>query len=248
VILAVMPWNFPFWQAFRAVTPALMAGNAVILKHASNVFGCAQAIEALLREAGFDVFRSVVVGSNRVREMIEHPMVRGVTLTGSTAAGAAVASQAGAVLKKTVLELGGSDPYVVLEDADLDAAAETCVTSRLINAGQSCISAKRFIVIEEVRRQFEEMVVAKMQQRRVGDPFTDGVAVGPLARRDLCESLQKQVEASVAGRSAGAFGWELCRQEERILSAHSCHGCSFGPCSLPRRDVRSRGGNHWSAR
>jgi succinate-semialdehyde dehydrogenase / glutarate-semialdehyde dehydrogenase len=198
VILAIMPWNFPFWQVFRAVAPALMAGNVVLLKHASNVFGCAQAIEELLRDAGFDVFRSIVVGSNRVRELIEHPAVRAVTLTGSTAAGAAVAAQAGAVLKKTVLELGGSDPYIVLEDADLDSAAETCVASRLINAGQSCISAKRFIVIEDVRRQFEELVVTKMQARRVGDPFQDGVAVGPLARRDLCESLQKQVDASVA--------------------------------------------------
>src|SRR5688572_2503370 len=206
VILAVMPWNFPFWQAFRAVAPALMAGNAVLLKHASNVFGCAQAIEELLRDAGFDVFRSVVVGSNRVRELIEHPVVHGVTLTGSTAAGAAVASQAGAVLKKTVLELGGSDPYIVLEDADLEAAAETCVTSRLINAGQSCISAKRFIVIEGVRRQFEEIVVAKMKQRRVGDPFADGVAVGPLARRDLCDSLQKQVDASVAAGARVLLG------------------------------------------
>jgi len=239
VILAVMPWNFPFWQAFRAVTPALMAGNAVLLKHASNVFGCAQAIEALLREAGFDVFRSVVVGSNRVREMIEHPMVRGVTLTGSTAAGAAVASQAGAVLKKTVLELGGSDPYIVLEDADLDAAAETCVTSRLINAGQSCISAKRFIVIEEVRPQFEEMVVAKMQQRRVGDPFADGVAVGPLARRDLCESLQKQVEASVAAGARVLLGGNYADRKNAfylptvITHVHSGHAVyreeTFGP-------------------
>jgi succinate-semialdehyde dehydrogenase/glutarate-semialdehyde dehydrogenase len=198
VILAIMPWNFPFWQVFRAVAPALMAGNAVLLKHASNVFGCAQAIEELLRDAGFDVFRSIVVGSNRARELIEHPLVRAVTLTGSTAAGAAVAAQAGAVLKKTVLELGGSDPYIVLEDADLDSAAEMCVASRLINAGQSCISAKRFIVIEDVRREFEELVVTKMQARRMGDPFHDGVAVGPLARRDLCESLQKQVDASLA--------------------------------------------------
>jgi succinate-semialdehyde dehydrogenase/glutarate-semialdehyde dehydrogenase len=239
VILAVMPWNFPFWQAFRAVTPALMAGNAVLLKHASNVFGCAQAIEKLLREAGFAVFRSVVVGSNRVRELIEHPVIRGVTLTGSTAAGAAVASQAGAVLKKTVLELGGSDPYIVLEDADLEAAAETCVTSRLINAGQSCISAKRFIVIEEVRRKFEEMVVVNMQQRRVGDPFADGVGVGPLARRDLCESLQKQVDASVAAGARVLLGGNYADKKTAfypptvVTDVHSGHAVyreeTFGP-------------------
>lgn len=198
VLLAIMPWNFPFWQAFRALAPALMAGNAVLLKHASNVFGCAKAMDDLLRDAGFEVFRSVAIGSKRVRELIEHPMIRGVTLTGSTEAGAAVAAQAGAVLKKTVLELGGSDPYLVLEDADLEAAAETCVTSRLINAGQSCIAAKRFIVHESVRKSFETMVVDKMKARRVGDPFEDGIAMGPLARPDLCDSLQKQVDASVA--------------------------------------------------
>jgi succinate-semialdehyde dehydrogenase / glutarate-semialdehyde dehydrogenase len=206
VILAIMPWNFPFWQVFRAVAPALMAGNAVLLKHASNVFGCAQAIDDLLRDAGFNVFRSVVIGSNRVRELIEHPLVRAVTLTGSTAAGAAVAAQAGAVLKKTVLELGGSDPYIVLEDADLDSAAETCVTSRLINTGQSCIAAKRFIVHESVRLQFEAFVVDKMKTRRVGDPLEEGVALGPLARPDLCASLQKQVDASVAAGARVLLG------------------------------------------
>jgi len=198
IILAIMPWNFPFWQVFRAVAPALMAGNAVLLKHASNVFGCAQAIDDLLRDAGFNVFRSVVVGSNRVRELIEHPIVRAVSLTGSTAAGSAVAAQAGAVLKKTVLELGGSDPYLVLEDADLESAAETCVSSRLINTGQSCIAAKRFIVVEPARAEFERLVVEKMQTRRLGNPLDEGVALGPLARRDLCLSLQKQVDASVA--------------------------------------------------
>jgi succinate-semialdehyde dehydrogenase / glutarate-semialdehyde dehydrogenase len=198
IILAIMPWNFPFWQAFRALAPALMAGNAVLLKHASNVFGCAQAIGELLHDAGLDAFQSVIVGSNRVRELIEHPLVRGVTLTGSTAAGAAVASQAGAVLKKTVLELGGSDPYIVLEDAHLESAAETCVSSRLINTGQSCIAAKRFIVSESVCGQFQKLVVEKMKTRQVGSPLDEETALGPLARRDLCLSLQKQVDASVA--------------------------------------------------
>jgi succinate-semialdehyde dehydrogenase / glutarate-semialdehyde dehydrogenase len=198
IILAIMPWNFPFWQAFRALAPALMAGNAVVLKHASNVFGCAQTIHELLHDAGLDAFQSVVVGSNRVRELIEHPLVRGVTLTGSTTAGAAVAGQAGAVLKKTVLELGGSDPYIVLEDADLEPAAETCVSSRLINTGQSCIAAKRFIVCESVCSQFQKLVVEKMKTRQPGNPLDERTALGPLARRDLCFSLQKQVDGSIA--------------------------------------------------
>lgn len=206
VVLAIMPWNFPFWQVFRAIAPALMAGNAVLLKHASNVFGCAQAIEDLLRDVGLDVFRSVVIGSNRVRELIEHPLVRAVTLTGSTAAGASVAAQAGAVLKKTVLELGGSDPYIVLEDAELESAAETCVASRLINSGQSCIAAKRFIVVESARREFESLVVDKMKARRVGNPLDESVALGPLARADLCGSLQKQVDASVAAGARVLLG------------------------------------------
>jgi succinate-semialdehyde dehydrogenase / glutarate-semialdehyde dehydrogenase len=198
IILAIMPWNFPFWQVFRALAPALMAGNAVVLKHASNVFGCAQAIGELLHDAGLDAFQSVIVGSHRVRELIAHPLVRGVTLTGSTAAGAAVASQAGGLLKKTVLELGGSDPYIILEDADLEMAAETCVTSRLINTGQSCIAAKRFIVSKSVCAEFQQLVVDKMKTRHVGNPLDEKTALGPLARRDLCFSLQKQVDASMA--------------------------------------------------
>jgi len=228
VVLAIMPWNFPFWQVFRAVAPALMAGNAVLLKHASNVFGCAQAIDDLLREASIDVFRSVVVGSNRVRELIEHPLIRAVTLTGSTAAGAAVAAQAGAVLKKTVLELGGSDPYIVLDDADLESAAETCVTSRLINAGQSCISAKRFIVVESVQRPFEDIVVAKMKSRRMGDPFEDGIAIGPLARRDLCEALQKQVDASVAAGAKLLLGGNYTDKETAFYSPTVLTGVKSG--------------------
>ncbi|MCI0746916.1 MAG: NAD-dependent succinate-semialdehyde dehydrogenase [Verrucomicrobia subdivision 3 bacterium] len=198
VILAIMPWNFPFWQVFRAVAPALMAGNAVLLKHASNVFGCARAIGDLLRDADLNVFAPIVMGSDRVRELIEHPLVRGVTLTGSTAAGSAVAAQAGAILKKTVLELGGSDPYLVLEDADVESAAETCVASRLINTGQSCIAAKRFIVHQSIQRHFEEAVVEKMKSRRVGNPLDEGIALGPLARRDLCRTLQAQVDRSIA--------------------------------------------------
>jgi succinate-semialdehyde dehydrogenase/glutarate-semialdehyde dehydrogenase len=198
-VLAVMPWNFPLWQVFRFAAPALMAGNAGLLKHAGNVTGCALAIERVFRDAGFPapLFRALLIGSERVADVIGAREVKAVTLTGSTPAGQAVAAKAGSVLKKTVLELGGSDPYLVLEDADLDAAAETCAASRLINAGQSCIAAKRFIVVEAVRAAFEERFVARMAARRVGSPLEDGVDVGPLARRDLRDALHAQVESSV---------------------------------------------------
>jgi succinate-semialdehyde dehydrogenase/glutarate-semialdehyde dehydrogenase len=210
-VLAVMPWNFPFWQVFRFAAPALMAGNVGILKHASNVTGCALAIQDLFREAGFPepAFRAVLVGSERVASIIEAPEVKAVTLTGSTPAGQSVASRAGAVLKKTVLELGGSDPYVVLEDADLEPAAETCVTSRLINSGQSCIAAKRFIVVEPVRRRFEELFVEKMRAKTMGDPLEPGVDLGPLARHDLRDSVHKQVEATVRAGARVLLGGKV---------------------------------------
>jgi succinate-semialdehyde dehydrogenase/glutarate-semialdehyde dehydrogenase len=198
-VLAVMPWNFPFWQVFRFAAPALMAGNVGLLKHASNVSGCALAIQDIFREAGFPApaFRTLLVGSERVGAIIDSPAVRAVTLTGSTPAGQSVASRAGHALKKTVLELGGSDPYVVLEDADLEPAAETCVTSRLINSGQSCIAAKRFIVVEPVRKRFEELFVEKMRSKKMGDPLEPGVELGPLARHDLRDAVHKQVEETV---------------------------------------------------
>jgi succinate-semialdehyde dehydrogenase / glutarate-semialdehyde dehydrogenase len=197
-VLAVMPWNFPFWQVFRFAAPALMAGNAGLLKHAGNVTGCALAIERVFQDAGFPapLFRALLIGSERVADVIAAREVKAVTLTGSTPAGQAVAAKAGSVLKKTVLELGGSDPYLVLEDADLDAAAETCAASRLINAGQSCIAAKRFIVVEPVREAFERLFVERMAARRMGSPFED-VDLGPLARRDLRDALHAQVEASL---------------------------------------------------
>jgi len=200
VVLAVMPWNFPLWQVFRFAAPALAAGNAGLLKHSSNVSGCALAIERILHDAGFPrpLFRTLLVGSKRVAAIIESPEVAAVTLTGSTPAGRAVAATAGRALKKTVLELGGSDPYLVLEDADLDAAAETCAFSRLINGGQSCIAAKRFVVVRSVRDRFEERFVAAMGKRRMGDPLEDGIDVGPQARRDLRDELHAQVEKSVA--------------------------------------------------
>jgi len=217
VILAVMPWNFPLWQVFRCVAPGLMAGNAIVLKHASNVSGCALAIEEILGEAGFPggLFRALLVESRVVAPIIEDPRIRAVTLTGSVPAGSAVAAKAGEMLKKTVLELGGSDAYVVLEDADLDAAAAACVKSRLINSGQSCIAAKRFIVVESVRREFEERFVARVAAEIVGDPMAEGTTVGPLAREDLRAELHGQVRQTVGagarllvgGEMPGGDGW-----------------------------------------
>lgn len=211
VILAVMPWNFPFWQVFRFAAPALMAGNVGVLKHASNVFGCALAIEDVFRQAGFpeNVFRSVLIGSSRVNAVIEHPNVKAVTLTGSTPAGKAVAQKAGECLKKTVLELGGSDPYLILEDADLEHAAQTCATSRLINAGQSCIAAKRFIVVNAVRERFTTLFVGEMRQRKMGDPFDETVDLGPQARADLRDELHQQVQQSIKLGATCLLGGEI---------------------------------------
>jgi len=200
VILAIMPWNFPFWQVIRFAAPALMAGNGALLKHAPNVPGCAMALELLFRRAGFpaDLFRTLMIDTPQVPAVIAHPLVRAVTLTGSVAAGRAVAAQAGAQLKKTVLELGGSDPYLVLADADLEAAVAICVNGRLVNAGQSCIAAKRFIVVNEVRARFEDLFVERMRAARVGDPLNEETDIGPLARADLRDTLHRQVAASIA--------------------------------------------------
>ena len=211
VVLAIMPWNFPFWQVFRFAAPALMAGNAAVLKHASNVPGCALAIERLLRDAGFPpaLFRTVLVGSEAVDGLIGHPAVRGVTLTGGTPAGRAVAASAGKRVKKTVLELGGSDPYIVLEDADLEHAATVCAASRLINSGQSCIAAKRFIVVESVRAEFERLFVERMRAARMGDPLDEATELGPLARHDLRDGLHEQVQASVRAGARLLLGGEI---------------------------------------
>jgi succinate-semialdehyde dehydrogenase/glutarate-semialdehyde dehydrogenase len=211
VVLAVMPWNFPFWQVFRFAAPALMAGNVGVLKHASNVFGCALAIEDVFRQAGLPdhAFRALLIGSRQVDAVIEHSLVRAVTLTGSTPAGKAVAQKAGEMLKKTVLELGGSDPYVVLADADLDLAVKTCVASRLINSGQSCIAAKRFIVVALLREQFEQMYVAQMRAARMGDPMAEDTVVGPQARVDLRDDLHKQVKESMARGATLLLGGEI---------------------------------------
>jgi succinate-semialdehyde dehydrogenase/glutarate-semialdehyde dehydrogenase len=208
VILAVMPWNFPLWQVFRFAAPALMAGNAGLLKHASNVSGCALAIEDIFRSAGLPggVFRTLLIPSSRVEPVVAHPLVRAATLTGSGPAGSAVAAIAGKHLKKTVLELGGSDPYLVLDDADLDLAATTCASSRLINSGQSCIAAKRFIVDRTVSGEFTEKLVAGMAAARMGDPLDRETTVGPQARTDLRDDLHRQVEESLEAGAQLALG------------------------------------------
>ena len=200
VILAIMPWNFPFWQVFRFAAPALMAGNAGVLKHASNVSGCALAIENVFREAGFPkhLFSTLLVESARVEMLIRSPLISAVTLTGSTPAGRSVAGIAGSELKKSVLELGGSDAYLVLEDADLELAVDICVKSRLVNAGQSCIAAKRFIVVRPLREAFEERYVERFRAIRHGDPRAPDTDIGPMARTDLRDEVHQQVMKSVA--------------------------------------------------
>ncbi len=210
VVLAVMPWNFPFWQVFRFAAPALMAGNAGLLKHASNVQGCALAIESILHEAGFpsEIFRTLVIVGSRVGSVIEHDGVAAVTLTGSTPAGRAVAAKAGSLIKKTVLELGGSDPYVILEDADLDEAAETCANARLLNSGQSCIAAKRFVVPRRILPEFQERFVEAMAARTLGDPLDEASDIGPQARTDLRDDLHRQVRESIERGATVLLGGE----------------------------------------
>jgi succinate-semialdehyde dehydrogenase/glutarate-semialdehyde dehydrogenase len=211
VVLAVMPWNFPLWQVFRFAAPALMAGNAGLLKHASNVTGCALAIEDLFRTGGAPegLFRTIVISSRHVEAVLEHPLVRAATLTGSVPAGSAVAETAGRLLKKTVLELGGSDPYVVLADADVAAAAKTCATSRLINSGQSCIAAKRFIVVDEVHDAFVDAFVAEMAAAVMGDPMDEETTVGPQAQESLRDDLHDQVQRTIDAGAELVLGGEV---------------------------------------
>lgn len=199
VILAVMPWNFPFWQVFRFAAPALMAGNTALLKHASNVSGCALAIESIFRAAGFPghLFRTLLIPAARVEKVIRHPHVRAVTLTGSEPAGRQVAQIAGSEIKKTVLELGGSDPFIVLEDADMSGCIQSAWQARMINTGQSCIAAKRFIVVASRLAEFEEEQRRILNNLRIGDPLHEETQVGPLARPDLVDELDEQVRQSV---------------------------------------------------
>ncbi|MDB5263732.1 MAG: succinate-semialdehyde dehydrogenase [Adhaeribacter sp.] len=199
-VLAIMPWNFPYWQVFRFAAPALMAGNVGLLKHASNVPQCALAIEEIFRKAGFPAgaFTTLLISSEKVETVIKDDRVKAVTLTGSEAAGASVAQQAGREIKKTVLELGGSDPFIILADADLDQAVETAVNSRLINTGQSCIAAKRFMVTEPIAEAFLKKMKETLQAKKTGNPMAEDCDYGPMARADLARDLQQQVNESVA--------------------------------------------------
>jgi succinate-semialdehyde dehydrogenase/glutarate-semialdehyde dehydrogenase len=199
-VLAVMPWNFPFWQVFRFAAPALMAGNVALLKHASNVPQCALDIAAVFRQAGFPegIFQTLLVGSTGVTDIIADPRVCAVTLTGSVAAGASVAAAAGRHLKKTVLELGGSDPFIVMPSADLEQAVSTAVQARTINNGQSCIAAKRFIVHRKIGDEFQRRFVEKMASLKIGDPMDEGTDIGPLATKEVLDSLNEQVSKTVS--------------------------------------------------
>jgi succinate-semialdehyde dehydrogenase/glutarate-semialdehyde dehydrogenase len=210
-VLAVMPWNFPFWQVFRFAAPALMAGNAAILKHASNVPRCALQIEEVFREAGFPrgLFASVLVSSAAVAGLIADPRIAAVTLTGSDHAGSQVAQHAGRELKKTVLELGGSDPFIVLADADVTTAARVAADARLVNSGQSCIAAKRFIAVEPVADAFLARFADELRARRMGDPLVRETQVGPQARADLRDALHAQVEESVKRGARRVLGGEV---------------------------------------
>ncbi|MFB6311605.1 MAG: NAD-dependent succinate-semialdehyde dehydrogenase [Salinirussus sp.] len=209
-VLAVMPWNFPFWQVFRFAAPYLTAGNVGLLKHASNVPGCAVAIEEVFRDAGFpeDVFQTLLIPSDLVDDMLEDTRCKAATLTGSGPAGRAVASTAGDQLKKTVLELGGSDPYVVLADADVSAAAETGAWARNLNGGQSCIAAKRFIVHTDVYDEFMDAFVAEVESYTVGDPMDEETDIGPQASEALMEDLHEQVQTSVDAGATVVTGGE----------------------------------------
>ncbi|KYH27203.1 lactaldehyde dehydrogenase [Halalkalicoccus paucihalophilus] len=214
-VLAVMPWNFPFWQVFRFAAPHLTAGNVGLLKHASNVPGCAKAIEEVFSEAGYpeDVFSSLLVGSDAIEDMICDDRLAAVTLTGSEGAGRAVAETAGSEIKKSVLELGGSDPFVVLDDADVEAAAETGAQARTINSGQSCIAAKRFVVHEAVYDEFVERFTEEMESLSMGDPKDESTDIGPQAREDLVEDVHDQVERSVEAGARLRTGGERPDEE-----------------------------------
>lgn len=220
-VLAIMPWNFPFWQVFRFLAPALMAGNTALLKHASNVQGCAAAIENVLIEAGFptNVFNTLHIGASKVEAVIANPKVKAVTLTGSENAGRNVAAQAGKYLKKTVIELGGSDPCIVLADADLDEAAKVSVQSRMLTAGQTCIAAKRFIVVEEVAALFLEKLKSELSNYKAGNPSNPDVLLGPLAKPNFVEELHHQVSKSVEMGAKIELGGEITNSESCFYPA-----------------------------
>lgn len=199
-VLAIMPWNFPYWQVFRAMAPAIMAGNVMLLKHASNISGCALAIEKVVKDSGAPkgLIQTLLLPSSRVEELIANPAIAAITFTGSTSAGSKVAMAAAKHIKKQVLELGGSDPYIVLKDADMKLAVKISVDGRLVNSGQSCVAAKRFIVEKAVKKDFEKQFVELMEAARFGDPMDMDNKIGPMARHDLRDQLHEQVQKSIA--------------------------------------------------
>lgn len=211
VILAIMPWNYPLWQVVRALAPALLSGNTVLLKHASNVSGCALALERLLPAAGLPagLLQTLLTPATEASRLIADPRIRGLTFTGSTTAGRRVAALAGRALKPAVLELGGSDPYLILADADLDLAAEVCTSARLLNAGQSCVSAKRLIVVHSVLAAFEQKLLPLLARYPVGDPTLPSTRLGPLARPDLRTALHRQVTRSVRAGARLLLGGKI---------------------------------------
>lgn len=222
IVLAVMPWNFPFWQVFRFAAPALMAGNVGLLKHASNVPQSALAIESILLEAGFPIgaFQTLLIGANQISQVIEDDRVRAATLTGSEAAGASLASAAGSQIKKTVLELGGSDPFIVLESANLEAAVSTAVTARMINSGQSCIAAKRFIVQESIADEFTAKLVEKYRSLKIGDPIDPNVQIGPLSTPGIRTELDQLVQACIEQGAKALIGGDLSELPEDLKQGY----------------------------
>jgi succinate-semialdehyde dehydrogenase/glutarate-semialdehyde dehydrogenase len=234
IVLAVMPWNFPFWQAFRFGIPAVTAGNVVLLKHASNVPMCALAIEEAFRSSGFpgNVFKTLLIGAPDALRLIDEDRVDAVSLTGSNQAGEQVGAVAGKRIKKVVLELGGSDPFIVLDDADIEKAGRVAASARMINAGQSCIAAKRFIVMEEAAEEFTRVFLSQLKELKLGDPMDETTDVGPLSKREILDSLEEQL------RDAKARGAEVLQAE------HSCaKGFFFAPCAVlgATRDMKVLG-------
>jgi succinate-semialdehyde dehydrogenase / glutarate-semialdehyde dehydrogenase len=220
-VFAIMPWNFPFWQVIRFAAPTLMAGNVVLLKHAPNVTGCAKELESIFLEAGTseNIFQTLIVDIDSTEKIISHNVVKGVTLTGSGAAGSSVAALAGKHIKKSVLELGGSDPLIVLEDADLEKASKVALQSRMQNAGQSCIAAKRFIVMENVKDDFIQKLIDGIKKLKQGNPLDESVTTGPMARIDLAEKLEKQEKQSLD-------------KNAKLITGGNRNGCNFQPALI----------------
>ncbi|WP_346292564.1 NAD-dependent succinate-semialdehyde dehydrogenase [Sphaerothrix gracilis] len=221
IILAVMPWNFPFWQVFRFAAPALMAGNVGLLKHASNVPQCALAIETVFKQAGFPegVFQTLLIGADQVEAVVKDERVRAATLTGSEAAGASLAAAAGNQIKKTVLELGGSDPFIVLPSADIDAAVTTAVTARMLNNGQSCIAAKRFILHRAIAAEFESKLVENFRALKVGDPLEADTDLGPLATPAILHDIDQQVQACLQAGAQALVGGNVSALQNQLPAA-----------------------------